>query len=268
MPDESCIDNHYLEAGQRAGLEYECSDVVSSSSEALISSSEEVSSSSEISTLDNGLMVFWQFNGDFLDASGNWSAGTMNGPYYSNDRNGAENSALYFDGIDDYAEGDPGFIFLDSNIFSYSFWVKPTKTRSNTNESTSGISGASGQSYALCPPSREPGNVGIGVSVGTNGVSVFAHGTGVLFSPLVYDVNITEWTHIAVNIQDKTPVLWINGTYKKTGQKISETVWPTSMVGDSKYDSYGPFKGGIDDIRIYNRALTEPEITELHNEVK
>ena len=43
--DESCIESHYLEVGERADFEYECSDVVSSSMDS--TSSEVVSSSSE-----------------------------------------------------------------------------------------------------------------------------------------------------------------------------------------------------------------------------
>ena len=76
--DESCIENHYLEVGERAGLEYECSEDVTSS-EVVSSSSEDgtsseiVSSSSEVGTSSEDLLqpagYLWQFTDMFETSS-------------------------------------------------------------------------------------------------------------------------------------------------------------------------------------------------------
>src|SRR5690606_27116359 len=104
-----------------------------------------------------------------------------------------------------------------SNTFSYSFWVKPAATRNNTTQSTSGTAGTSGQRYLVMPIFAAAPNSGAGVSVGTNGVSVFEHAPGYVPSLLVHAATITDWTHVAVVYNNKTPSLYLNGVFAKTG---------------------------------------------------
>ena len=48
-------------------------------------------------------------------------------------------------------------------------------------------------------------NAGAGISVGTNGISVFEHGDNYLPSLLVYDVPLTGWDHVVVVYENKSP---------------------------------------------------------------
>ena len=97
------------------------------------------------------------------------------------------------------------------------FWAYPTADRASTPESTSGTSGNSGQRYAIYPnhggygPLSGP-NVGAGVSVGTNGISVFEHTGNYIPSLLVYDAPIIGWTHVAVVYTNRQPRLYVNGS--------------------------------------------------------
>lgn len=55
-------------------------------------------------TLQNGLVGYWPFCGNANDASGNNNNGTVNGATLTTDRFGNANSAYSFDGVNDYIE--------------------------------------------------------------------------------------------------------------------------------------------------------------------
>jgi hypothetical protein len=52
----------------------------------------------------------------------------------------------------------------------------------------------------------------------------------------------------------------LNGVYEKAGCKSTKTVHPAFDLDGSKY---GWYDGKLDDIRVYNRALTDAEIQVL-----
>ena len=68
---------------------------------------------------DANLQMWYTFNGNALDASGNGNDGTVNGPTLTADRFGAPNSAYLFDGIDDYIDaGTSDFSLTDQDMQS------------------------------------------------------------------------------------------------------------------------------------------------------
>jgi uncharacterized repeat protein (TIGR02543 family) len=158
-----------------------------------------------------------------------------------------------------------------TNTFSMSFWAKPGSTRNPTTESNTGISGINSQQYVIFPAHGDalaPGidAAGVGVSVGTNGISVFEHSSNYLPSLLVHNASLssTEWTHITVVYTNKTPSLYINGAYVKDGMTSSKTtVSPSAYIGGSP-QNYGPYNGMVDEVSVYNRALTTAEIAAIY----
>jgi hypothetical protein len=108
--------------------------------------------------------------------------------------------------------------------------------------------------------SAASGGAGVGVSVGTNGVSVFELADNYLPSLLVYDHPLTGWSHIVVVYRDNQPSLYIDGMLAKTGLKSKKTVHPAFHLGGSRF---GWYEGKLDDVRVYPRALTDAEIREL-----
>lgn len=79
-----------------------------------------------------------------------------------------------------------------ANTFTMEFWAKPDAAaiRSGSTQGTGGVTGGSGQFYAIFPEvgdSTLQSIVGAGVSVGANGISIFEHTNGLLYSPLVYN---------------------------------------------------------------------------------
>ena len=153
-----------------------------------------------------------------------------------------------------------------ADTFTIEFWARPTTTRGNTAVSTSGQAGASGaQRYAITPELRADG-AGAGVSVGTNGVSVFEHGDGYLPSVLVYnqgEAYFNDWTHFAVVYENKTPRLYVNGVLVLFGlTSLQPRVYAPKSFGDPY--GYGPYYGGLDEVALYDRALTGDEISQIY----
>jgi hypothetical protein len=169
-------------------------------------------------------------------------------------------TALSFDGVDDMVSTNG--IANVTNNFTLAFWALPTASHEIDPESTTIISGTSGQRYAFWPTWYDTGHAGAGVSVGTNGVSVYEHAGGYMPATLVFQTSITTWTHIAIVYENKQPKLYINGVLVRSGLTSPRDfvhLNPTFMGGQS----YGYFGGRLDEVRAYSRALSASEISAL-----
>jgi len=75
------------------------------------------------------------------------------------------------------------------------------------------------------------------------------------------------WTHIAVVYDDKQPKLYLNGFLVKAGLVSRRSfVYPSTWLGGraSETSNYGHYRGLLDEISIYNRALSAKEISSIY----
>lgn len=168
--------------------------------------------------------------------------------------------ALNFDGIDDKATANAGDLSTYTNDFTIELWVRSTTTRTTKAESTTGITGTTGngQKYVVYPTHGGGSNAGVGISIGTNGVSVYEHGAGYMPALLVYDVSLTGWNHIAVVYSSKQPSLYINGILVRTGlTSVRTACFPSAQIGG---DTYGYHQGDVDEFRIWSVSRSQSEI--------
>ncbi|MBI3765129.1 MAG: hypothetical protein HY277_01330 [Ignavibacteriales bacterium] len=176
--------------------------------------------------------------------------------------------ALQFDGSNDYVSVGAMYSSTTDN-FTIEFWVNPTATRNATAETNSGTAGTSGQRYAINPThgtsNYGSGHAGVGISVGTNGVSVFEHASSYLPSLLVYNSTIAGWNHVAVVYQNKQPQLYLNAVLVRTGLTSTMIAHPSGDVGSNGTENYGPFQGDMDEVRIWNIALSQSQILQNMN---
>lgn len=215
----------------------------------------------------NELRGYWKmddFAGQVTDSSGNANHGTnIGGASYG--ASGKLNDAMSFDGIDDLINlGSDASLTTIVNNFTFGAWIKATTTHQIDTESTAGAGGVSGQKYVFSPEHGGGGSAGAGVSVGTNGISVYEHGNSYLPALAVYSAVLgTDWNHILITYTSKQPRIYLNGVLVHTG-----LVSPRSNVNISRGIGgyvYGYFPGEIDEAVIFNRVLTASEITELYN---
>jgi hypothetical protein len=181
------------------------------------------------------------------DSSGRGNAGTSSGPAWN--AGGRYGSALSFDGINDWVTiPDANSLDLTTGM-TLEAWVRPTSLggwRTVVFKERPG-----GMLYSIYAFNRRTGFPV--AQTWLNNAEQDAHGTAAL--PL------SAWTHLASVYDGGTLRLYVNGVQAGT-QSVSGSLLnsasPLRIGGNSIWNEY--FNGQIDDVRLYNRALTPTEI--------
>lgn len=206
----------------------------------------------------NGLVGWWPFNGNANDFSANGNNGTAFGPTLTTDRLGNANSAYSFNGTGDYIQvpDAPSLNLLDSA--SFSFWMSWNGDNNNIDASQtiidkSTISDIENYRIAIVEPTGNPANQ-LGVlsnQIEINSASVY---------------NTTQWYHTVVTIQSGVICIYINGVLDYTGVlNLTATNTNDLLFGKDIIPSgVRYFFGKLDDIGIWNRALTPCEIKHIY----
>eukprot|EP00054_Salpingoeca_dolichothecata_P030336 m.246031 g.246031 ORF g.246031 m.246031 type:complete len:3452 (-) comp26641_c0_seq2:27-10382(-) len=175
---------------------------------------------------------------------------------------------LSFNGNPTYARATrvaPHRNLLLSEDFSINFWCLPRSVHEiDLPSQTQG--GAQNQRYAFAPVQSNYINVphaaGAGVSVGTNGVAIYELTTGKNIPlALGHEADISSWTMITVTYERNVPSLFLDGQRVATGTMSPHVVHAIGNIGTD--DQYGAFKGNMDEIRVYDRALSQDEIVHI-----
>lgn len=203
----------------------------------------------------NGLVGWWPFNGNANDESGNSHNGNvMNGALLTSDRNNTSSSAYSFDGINDYIliSGSPSFI---NDTITLSFWINTTQNFTNDlieiGNNSSVIWGATA-SNDWVEMSVGRGCAGGGTSY--NQVGILNQGT---------------WNNFTLVLSKNTHKLYKNGIYMGMCNKSQMSTLNCSSqnlyIGSAIFTTQTFFNGKLDDIGIWNRALTACEVLNLYN---
>jgi RHS repeat-associated protein len=153
-----------------------------------------------------------------------------------------------------------GLISQAEDNFTVELWVNPTSPHEIDPETQSNAYGISGQQFIIDPVwgSADGTVAGMGISVGTNGVSVYEHANGYMPALLVWEGPVTGWTHVAVVYENKQPRLYINGVLVRTGLTSDrQHVRPGNLLGSG---AYGVMPGTFDEVRVWNVVRSEAEI--------
>jgi hypothetical protein len=180
------------------------------------------------------------------DATSNINDGLTRGSMTSDDLVvGKIGGALDFDGTDDRVDWSS---LTPTNDFTIEAWAKTSATHEIDAESTGGVGGTSGQKYLFAATYRGSDG-GAGVSMGTNGISVYEHGASYMPALAVYSGAVgTDWVHVVVRYISKQPIIYLDGDLVHTGLTSPKaTVHAPYRLGSG---SYGAFEGFIDEVRI------------------
>ena len=223
--------------------------------------------------LTNGLVAYYPFSGNVNDASGNGYNGTMrNGVGFSNDRFGNPNSALELDGINDFVEVLHDGKLGSKSAFSYVVYFNSQSSEIQTllgrrNQANS----SHAQFQTFINWTQEPG-VGYGHSYTNNTEcsNVFAQ-YNVYVNTGSNSVNLNQWHCVVGTFDGVTQKIYLDGVLK-----TSETTSLAKMDSCTNtpmtigyYTNLDPqfFKGKIDEVRIYNRAINQQEVELLCSNV-
>jgi uncharacterized protein (TIGR02145 family) len=206
--------------------------------------------------VSNGLIAYYPFNGNANDESGNANNGTVNGAILSTDRFGNPNNAMSFNGINNFIDLNPtNTTVYGNNERSIFAWIKTSNGEPNCIVST-GTSGYK-QAFNLVINYNSSGGI-IGV-MGYN--NDFYPKTG-------KKVNDGNWHFVGVTFnKNGTLTTYVDGNSDNITTKNYSTTGNNNYIGMSNHlggnENY--FKGDIDSVRIYSRALSDSEIQELYN---
>lgn len=192
------------------------------------------------------------------DASGNGNPGTLNNMASTAWTSGNTGNGLQFDGVDDYVSISNG---LSAN-FTISCWIKSTQsfqqvtaTYDGTGIIWSDVGGAAND--FVFGGTRSAG--------GVNRLSFFV-GSGNATISGNQEISTGQWVHLAVtrNANSGEVKLYVNGLLDATGTAGLATLNsnPNIHIGGNTLDGRY-FNGSIDDVRLYARVLTQPEIATL-----
>jgi hypothetical protein len=210
----------------------------------------------------NGLVGWWPFNGNANDESGNGHNGIVYGAQLVSDRTGNLNNAYSFDGSSMYISCSNANYNL-SNTISLSAWVEVTGNFSQGEQKiiSKGVDNTLGHfnmTYSNGPnASIFYSGFNYGIQNQVTGATQHLPNTGWYHVVFVYDGSLLK---LYVNNQ-----LEASKSYSNSISNINDLLIFGKMLQPTP--NYPPyfFKGNLDDIGIWNRALTQQEITALYN---
>jgi hypothetical protein len=215
----------------------------------------------------NGLVGYWPFNGNANDESGNGNNGTVNGATLTNDRFGNANKAYNFDGNDWIEVMYNQILNFGTNSFTLSCWS--IKQSANT------FQHMITRNYI---PSLPNATNNFAFRHENNSIVLFSGGdlnggNGTLVSSS--QVNLTNWNHFVGVFDPSNQLILIynNGVLIATGPTNS-ILQNYNTIGNMYFGVEHPTTilpsgpqfliGALDDIGIWNRALTPCEVNSLY----
>jgi hypothetical protein len=211
----------------------------------------------------NGLMAYYPLGPNANDVSGNGNHGSVFGASLTRDRY-MNLGATWFDGIDDMISIPSSPTLHPLNQLTITFWVRV--------DSVTGM---------YCPIIHKGGNAT--PSLNNREYAVYIMGphpgyhfevyTGLYWSGSnTYQVG--QWLFVAGVLNKVTHKIktYVNGNFEREVDDPNATFFSNDysillgMERETTWPDHAPFRGALDELRLYNRALTVSEIQALYNQ--
>lgn len=213
----------------------------------------------------NGLVGWWPFNGNANDESGTGNNGTINNATLTTDRFGQANKAYSFNGNSSYIEVLHNSSQNLSNAVSFSLWINPPDYTTNNNQTRIPLSKMRTiNTYGIGFETVD----GIGSCCGPQFFANNNTGSGGLNYEDTVTLVASSWTHLVGTYDGSTLKLYKNAVLlgSVTGVlNLSSTIQNLYFGREGSNAPSNYYKGLIDDIGFWNRALTQQEVTALYN---
>ena len=226
-------------------------------------------------------VAHWSMNGNANDVSGNGHNGTMYNVTPTTGVNGQSNTALYFSGNQSYISVPYS---ADLNLNKYTICAMVNVHGYYTGLCQESIILQRGTNNNSGSYSLNLNNNSFDSSCSTYDTTKYVFTTGCVptnntntFFPCQYSPTVTKsvWYCVVATFDSNKSRIYINDTLKST-----LNVNPADVIGSSTegisigMNTFGnsvtypyPFKGVIDDIRLYNRVLSDSEIIKFCTQV-
>ena len=214
-----------------------------------------------LATLADGLVAYYPFTGNANDASGHQHHGIVFGATLTTDRFGNANSAYAFNGINSYIEVSHDSALNPTAALSYSVWFQTNSTSQPGNILIEGDDQAAGH-YTARIESPSKGNLSLGLQFSGD-----TYGTRAIRETSPFETG--RWYLLTVTYDGAVLKGYIDGALRDS-QLIGKGLATNNgvlSIGRHPVPGYEYwYCGKIDDIRIYDRALTDNEVLALWQE--
>lgn len=206
----------------------------------------------------DGLIAEYLFPGHAQDTSGRGHHGVVHGARPCADRFGAAGAAYQFDGVDDYIEVTPPPALNDRGL-SVSVWARFDRRRLRgwTNSIVAQDNGNDADQSARV------------FQLSTDHQRVVWHRMIGARDPMCKPrVRFGTWYHLVGVVDNGEHRLYLDGVLQDAQRHgfWTHATQPLHIGRKGTDERHFFFKGAIDDLRIYDRALTPSEITSLFHE--
>ena len=203
-----------------------------------------------VNPLWSGLLAYYTADNTPNDALGNYNGTLVNGATYGT---GIINNGFSFDGVNDYVDL-PLNMFKETGDFSISFWVKKI----------------GGSDSRLVQFSNDaPYNGVLIYTFSGNNIRVGIGNAGTLTTFSAGNITLNDWkmvtfTRDSINSVNK---IYVDSALAGTFSSAVNPTYPASCIGRIGSSSTGTvnLNGLVDELGLWNRALSVTEITELYN---
>ncbi|MGD0261571.1 MAG: immunoglobulin domain-containing protein [Verrucomicrobiota bacterium] len=194
-----------------------------------------------------GLVAYYPFNANANDATGNGNNGTNYGAAIAPDRFGNANSAYAFDGASSYIDfGSPSDLAFASN-FTLTAWC---------------LFSGGADNPRILSYGQDIGYELLTVGTGTSRSFQLDCGSQYFDTPVNYTQNV--WYSVVAVVQNGTGYIYVSGVLVASSP-VSTPSYPYDFqIGENAQNNTDYWGGSIDEVRLYNRALSSDEVAQLY----
>jgi arabinan endo-1,5-alpha-L-arabinosidase len=202
-----------------------------------------------------GLVAYYAFDGNLGDSNGSFAAGAVIGNKIDvaggslGYEAGLRGSAAVFNGATGVRLPNG---LISTNSYTVSLWVKPAQLTAFT---PTFFGARTADSWVSLLPK---GHDFVG------GATMLWSGTAWYDAGLGMNVPTGQWSHLAFSVNNGAVNVYVNGVKRFSGVNFPNVFTTTGGVfalGVNWWDT--PYKGSMDELRIYNRALSDGEVAGL-----
>ena len=191
------------------------------------------------------------------DLSGNSKNGTTSGATYGSQNGGVFN----FDGINDTISFGTGNTFFPLTSFTIDLWTQSKGTVPTTGTTP----GLFGFTYGIRAYFDLTNRVVLSISSGSSSQNLtYTHNTNIR--------DDGSWNNIVFQATPTNSYIYLNGELKASRSLtwLGDTIWPTNTwnLGRDNNNSTQFFTGSIASYKMYNTALTLPQIQQNYNAIR
>ncbi|MBS1600054.1 MAG: gliding motility-associated C-terminal domain-containing protein [Bacteroidetes bacterium] len=214
------------------------------------------------------MVAYYPFNGNASDQSGNGNNGNvMNGAQLTTDKIGNSNSAYHFDGLDDYIQIPNSANLNPSNALTISLNFSPEQNGVQTLLGKIGYNLGVGTQFQVAMDfSLYPG-VLFGVNSATDGCA--SPPLNAAYVNTSSPITTNQWYCVVATFENGIQKIYLNGILiqsKNAGfVNLNQCANADIQIGSWWSGDPQQFKGKIDEVRIYSRALNQQEVNALCN---